>query len=236
MRRMIILSFCVTFLVAALAQYSSFLSPLPPLIARQDPYKPLYRYDTDEKIVALSFDDGPAPRYTLPVLKILNDKGVKATFFVVGTEAEKYPEIIADITLQGHEISNHTWSHPEMDLIALDKLIFEVEETNRLINELTGKQNNFFRPPKGVITAEARKELGKAGFVTVLWAICIENSNAKTPEQMAQRVLDNIKPGDIILLHDGRLDRTSTVKALPILLDGLRQKGYKTVTVGDLLK
>lgn len=235
MRRIIILSLTVTLGIAALSQYSSFLSSPPPSIAHQNPYKPLYRYPTDERIVALSFDDGPDPRYTLPIIKTLNDRGVKATFFVVGSQAEKHPDIISDMVRHGHEIGNHTWSHPEMDIIQLNALISEVKDTNELISQHTGQQITYFRPPKGVLTSDAREELGRMGFITVLWAIGIENSSAKTPEQMAQRVLNRIKPGDIILLHDGRLDRSTTVKALPLLLDGLTQKGYRAVTVGDLL-
>jgi len=196
----------------------------------------IYRNDSAGNVVALSFDDGPDPKYTVPILNILSDNNARATFFVVGSAAEKHPEIVFDIIKNGHEVANHTWSHPEMNNISNDQLMAEVNSTNTLINRLTGNQNTFFRPPKGIIKPESFKMLSDAGFITILWSIGIENSKAATPELMAQRVLENIKPGDIILLHDGRLDRTKTVQALPILLKGLKQKGYRAITVGELLR
>lgn len=188
-----------------------------------------------EKIVALSFDDGPDPRYTLPILKTLEENGARATFFVVGSEAEKNPDIVRDIDRQGHEVANHTWTHPDMAGVSVSQVMAEVHATNLLINRLTGKQNNYFRPPRGVLTPEAEVELTRAGYKIIMWDIGIENSKMKTPGEMAERVLKSTRPGEIILLHDGRLDRSKTVEALPILLEGLREKGYRATTVSEVL-
>jgi len=201
-----------------------------------DSSRPVYRTAPAEKVVALSFDDGPEPAYTLPALQTLAEKGARATFFVVGSQAAKYPDIIREMTRQGHEVANHTWSHPDMVRITAGELLGEVKVTNQLIEGLTGNKNIYFRPPKGIISPEGRKALFREGYQTIMWSICIENREAPTPREMVQRVLDNVSPGNIILLHDGRLDRTKTVQALPLLLDGLKEKGYKTVTVGELLK
>lgn len=202
----------------------------------QNTEKVIYRKQTKNKVVALSFDDGPDPRYTLPILKILNEKGARATFYVVGSEAQKYPDIIRDIASQGHEVSNHTWSHPEMDQTPSGQVMSEVKATNLLIEKLTGRQNIYFRPPKGILPSHTKERLEQAGFITVLWTIGIENSKTNTPREMAERVLENIGPGSILLLHDGRLDRSKTVQAFPLLLEGLEQKGYRATTVEDLLK
>lgn len=201
-----------------------------------DSSRPVYRISPAERVVALSFDDGPEPAYTLPVLQTLADKGARATFFVVGSQAAKHPDIIREMSRQGHEVANHTWSHPDMNSVTTGELLGEFKATNQLIEGLTGKKNIYFRPPKGIIRPEGRKALFGEGCQTIMWAICIENGKAPTPWQMAQRVLDNVSPGEIILLHDGRLDRTRTVQALPLLLDGLKEKGYQTVTVEELLK
>lgn len=203
--------------------------------AGNSPDSLIFRVPAKEKVIALSFDDGPDPQYTVPILKTLSEKDARATFFVVGDNASRYPDIIHQMVRQGNEVANHTWSHPEMDTVPPTELISQVDTTSRLINELTGKDNHFFRPPKGVLNDDSKELLAKAGYTTIMWSICIENKKAETPEKMAQRVLDQIKPGQIILLHDGRLDRTKTVKALPLLLNGLKQKGYKAVTVGELM-
>lgn len=225
MKKLVILSILAALTLVAPAVFSN-------ATAISNPYK----NDTSgEKYVALSFDDGPDPRFTPSVLEILEQYGVRATFFVVGSEAQKHPEILAMINRQGHELANHTWTHPHMAEISAGELMAEVESTNQLINGLTGGENNFFRPPRGQLTKEQGSELEKAGYIVVMWDIGIENSKTSTPGEMAERVLKKIKPGGIILLHDGLLDRTRTIQALPILLEGLRDKGYRTTTVGRLL-
>ncbi|HBV99029.1 MAG: hypothetical protein JL50_18725 [Peptococcaceae bacterium BICA1-7] len=195
----------------------------------------VYRADHAEKVVALSFDDGPEPSYTLPALHTLAQKGARATFFVVGSQAAKHPDIILEMTRQGHEVANHTWSHPDMNEVTTGELVNEVKATNQLIEGLTGDKNIYFRPPKGIIGPEGRKALFGEGCQIVMWSICIESREVLNPREMAQRVLDQVSPGQIILLHDGRLDRTKTIQALPFLLDGLKEKGYRAVTVGELL-
>jgi len=204
--------------------------------SRDKPAEKIYRVETGEKMVALSFDDGPDSRFTPEVLKILESYGVKATFFVVGSQAEKKPGLALEIDRQGHELANHTWTHPQMKELDPGQLLSEVASTNLLINRLTGKQNNYFRPPRGELTPGDQADLQRLGFTIVMWAVCLENSQAVTPGQMSARVLKNIAPGEIILLHDGLLDRTKTVQALPLLLEGLKDKGYRAVTVGELLQ
>lgn len=114
--------------------------------------------------MALSIDDGPDPRYTPPILKTLKDKGARATFFVVGSQAEKHPDIITEIDLQGHGLANHTWTHPQMTKIESGQLKAEVSATNLLISKLTGKQNEYFRPPRGELDQQAAAVLNRAGY------------------------------------------------------------------------
>jgi len=195
----------------------------------------VYGIDTKQKVVALTFDDGPDPRFTPEVLDILKQYHSKVTFFVVGKNARSYPDLIRQINREGHEIGNHTMTHPEVDTLTQDEILAEIQDCSKIITGLTGRPPIYFRPPKGITNHFTEKDAANLDMRQILWSVCIENMSAPTPEAMASRVLKKVKPGSIILLHDGRLDRSKTVKALPLLLEGLKKQGYKVVTVNRLL-
>lgn len=192
--------------------------------------------DTKKKLVALTFDDGPDPRFTPEVLDILKQYKVPATFFVVGQSCEKYPEIIKRQVAEGHEIENHTYTHPDLrkdNALRTEEEIFRNQE---VLMRLTNKQPHYFRPPKRLFTNKTVEIANVNGYQVVLWTVCVEHHASKTVNDMANRVIKKARPGAIILAHDGRLDRSRTVEALPLVIQGYQNQGYRFVRLDELLK
>ncbi len=208
---------------------------------------------TQEKKVAITFDDGPDPEWTPKVLDILKAKDAKATFFLIGAEVEKYPGIAKRIFNEGHEIGNHTFTHP--DISNISKRYFEVELnlTERLFESKLGVKPVLMRPPYAIDeapdTADQVRPLELAqdlGYITVGEKIDPNDwrdSPRRSAEEIATDVLENLPPcapgnlrcGNIILLHDGGGDRSQTVEALAVILDGLHKRGYQVVPVSELM-
>ncbi|GBC98430.1 Peptidoglycan-N-acetylglucosamine deacetylase [bacterium HR17] len=189
------------------------------------------------KVVALTFDDGPHPIFTPQILDILKGYGVRATFFLIGERAERYPELARRIVAEGHEIGNHTYSHPA-DLPRRDweAIRQEIAKGAEAIERVTGVRPKLFRPPRGYLNYRVHTAAQLEGLTVVLWTVSADHHDAPTPEAMAQRVLKAVHPGAIILMHDGRVPiRWKDVKALPLILDRLRRCGYRFVTVSELL-
>lgn len=189
----------------------------------------------ENKLVALTFDDGPDNKYTSDILDILKKHNVKATFFVVGENIEKNRDLLIREISEDHEIANHTYTHPNLRGCSELQTVSEILVTQEIIKNITGKNPVYFRPPKGIFTKETIDIAHIYGYKTVLWNVCVEHRESRTVKAMAQRVIDKAKPGIIILAHDGRLDRTRTVKAMPLIIKGYKKKGYKFVTLDELL-
>ncbi|MGE5417305.1 MAG: polysaccharide deacetylase family protein [Acidobacteriota bacterium] len=193
------------------------------------------RANTNKKVIALTFDDGPDPRFTPRILAILKDKDVRATFFVVGEEAYLHPEIIEQEAAQMHEIENHTYTHPNLlaktDLTTNEEIIW----CHEVIEGLTDRPPVYFRPPRKLFNHNIIALSEIYGYKTILWTVCLENSLARTPQAMVDRVVSKCVPGAIILAHDGHLDRSMTIKALPLLIAELKKQGYEFVTLQELL-
>jgi peptidoglycan-N-acetylglucosamine deacetylase len=208
---------------------------------------------TSQKKVAITFDDGPDPTWTPKILDVLKEKNVKATFFLIGLEVEKYPGIAKRIYQEGHEIGNHTFTHP--DISNISKRYFEVELnlTERLFEGKLGVKPVLFRPPYSIDqepdTADQVRPLELSqdmGFITVGDKID-PNDWRENPRRSADEIVasvfanlppcrpGNLSCGNIILLHDGGGNRSQTVKALGMMIDGLRARGYEIVPVSDLL-
>ena len=190
---------------------------------------------TNQKVVALTFDDGPDPVYTPQVLKVLQKYHVPATFFALGASVYQYPEIVKAEIKAGHLIGNHTYSHPRLSLLSAGDIRAEIIEADGEIKKITNKTPIFFRPPyeeltENILTAsrDQRKQI-------ILSTITLEHESAKTPKAKAERVIRIVFPGAIILAHDGRLNRSETVAALPYLIKGLTTKGYRIVSLKALL-
>ena len=179
--------------------------------------------------VALTFDDGPHPVYTPQLLDGLKERGVRATFFVVGENIPGNEEILKRMDAEGHLIGNHTYSHVKLSELDTARACAEVEKTNALICEVTGKEPEFIRPPFGEWkkTMECSLEM-----IPVLWDVDPLDWTTKNTALVVERVLKDTKPGDIILLHD--YYQSSDDAALEIV-DALMERGYKFVTVDELI-
>ena len=208
---------------------------------------------TQQKKVALTFDDGPDPTWTPKILDVLKAKGAKATFFLIGMEVEKYPNIAKRIYREGHEVGNHTFTHP--DISNISKRYFEVELnlTERLFESKLGVKPVLMRPPYAIDeapdTADQVRPLELSqdmGFITVGEKIDPNDwrtNPRRSGKELADDVLANLPPcapgnlrcGNVILLHDGGGDRSETVKALGLILDGLHERGYQVVPVSELI-
>lgn len=194
------------------------------------------KYDTGkEKMVALTFDDGPDATYTPKVLNILKKYNIKATFFVVGENVQAQPGLIRQEISEGHEVENHTFTHPDLVKDITISTEEEIIRTQHVIEAVSGRKPCYFRPPKGLFTDDTIDIAESNGYIVVLWTIGVEHQKSKTSKAMADRVIKAAKPGIIILAHDGRLDRTKTVNALPLIIKGYQKRGYRFVTLQELL-
>ncbi|MCG7346134.1 polysaccharide deacetylase family protein [Sporosarcina sp. ACRSL] len=194
---------------------------------------------TDQKRVALTFDDGPDPRFTNGVLDVLKQYNVPATFFVLGSRAVANPDIVKRMQNEGHVIGNHTYSHPnlvqESDLKTLER---QVTRTEIALNDIIGYRTKLFRPPYGFLYNELVEKLREMNYYVIAWSVDSLDWQEDPPAVIASNVVDNIHSGAIILLHDGAEasgDRTNTIEALRQIIPTLQEQGYEFVTVPELL-
>jgi peptidoglycan/xylan/chitin deacetylase (PgdA/CDA1 family) len=201
-------------------------------------YFGITRADTEVKVVALTYDDGPNPPYTNQLLDILDRYQVKATFFEVGRNIEKHPEIVPMIVTRGHELANHSYSHTDMMFKPREFLLSEIEKTDKLLQEVGVKQDSIsFRPPFGRRCVVLSYLLSQMQKKMIMWDVnSLDYENTFTAEDIANRVIDNVRSGSIVLMHDGGSDRSSTIAATQIIVKALQSKGYEFKTVSELLK
>jgi peptidoglycan-N-acetylglucosamine deacetylase len=197
----------------------------------------IWRGVTQEKLIALTYDDGPnpAPNRTPALLDALKEAGVKATFFVVGVRAEQNPDLLRRMDAEGHEIANHSYSHPNLTFLNQSAIERELCRTSCIVREATGKRPRFYRPPGGNFNRtviDAAEMLGMAG---AYWTVDVHKYEGTThkPEALAKIVLDQIRPGAIVLMHNAP---ENTVAAVPIIARGLRSRGYTIVTMSELVQ
>ncbi|KUG03197.1 polysaccharide deacetylase family protein [hydrocarbon metagenome] len=196
-----------------------------------------YHVDTrGDKLVALTFDDGPDPVYTPRALDILDQHQIKATFFVVGEQAEYYPDLLLQAVERGHEIENHTFTHPDLTRESYNQVVLEILKTQQVIENITKRSPVYFRPPKRLTNRQVTEMVEQQGLKTVLWTVGVESQESPTVQNMAERVINHARPGCIILAHDGRLDRSRTLEALPLIIEGYQQMGYRFVTLEELMQ
>lgn len=191
-----------------------------------------------QKLVALTFDDGPESHYTPQILDILKEKGVPATFFVVGRQIQRHPEMMRRIINEGHGAGNHTWSHPSLPDIMTNNVVAEVRNTQNELARVTGRRPDLFRPPYGAITRSDEQLLYELGFRQIFWSVDTLDWTGLTGEQILAIVRRDITPGGIILQHNIETSPDllqGTVDALPRIIDELQAQGYKFVTVQTLL-
>ncbi|WP_407269778.1 polysaccharide deacetylase family protein [Radiobacillus sp. PE A8.2] len=193
---------------------------------------------TDNK-VALTFDDGPDPRFTPQLLDVLKEHNVKATFFLMGARAAAYPDLIQRIINEGHIIGNHTYWHPNLveagDIETLER---EIMQTEDILNVVIGYRTKLFRAPYGFLDNEIVEKLISLNYTVVGWSVDSLDWQELPPVQIADNVLSNLHPGAIILMHDGadwEGDRTNTIEALRQIIPEIREQGLAFETVPQLL-
>ncbi|MBE0448612.1 MAG: polysaccharide deacetylase family protein [Actinobacteria bacterium] len=197
-----------------------------------------------ESVVAITFDDGPNPIYTPQILDILKEKGVKATFFVVGLHVRKYPDIARRIVAEGHDIGNHTYTHKDLVPATRRMVLAQAHKTDQVIKRITGASSSLFRPPRGIFSSAVRRLLvDKEGYRLILWTVSSVDWRRVSPRAILRRISRHTRPGAILLFHDsGALirregaSRDNTVEALPMVIDHLRAKGYEMVTISEMLR
>lgn len=195
----------------------------------------LSQAQTRRKVVALTFDDGPDLRYTPRVLALLKRYHVKATFFEEGREVEAHPELSRLVASQGHILGNHTLTHPYLLRQSAKGIRHEMAGGEQCLEDALHCKTYLFRPPRGQWNPTVFREARREGDHIILWSVGVEHHDVHTARSMAARALRLVRPGGILLMHDGGGNRETTVQALPLILDGLRKRGYRCVTVPQLL-
>ncbi len=195
------------------------------------------RVETDLRVVALTFDDGPSDQFTEQILQVLSEQDVKATFFVTGKALARNPGAGEQIVEQGHELGNHSYRHKRMVLKSFGFVKTEIEETDRLIREVGYEGNIHFRSPGGKKLIVLPYYLWWSGRKNIFWDVAPEGYSG-TPDdaqRIVEQVLADTRPGSIILLHVMAKNRPASREALPGIIQGLREQGYRFVTVSELL-
>lgn len=182
---------------------------------------------SSKKRIALTFDDGPHPKYTSKLLDGLAERNVKVTFFVLGENAANYPELLKRMSDEGHLIGNHTYSHVQLSCIPEDKAIIEINNTNLVIEEATGNIPKYIRPPYGFLPKSLKSE---TNLTPVLWNVDPRDWSVLNTDSIVNHVIKRAKDGSIILLHD--IFDTSVDAAL-LIIDKLTQEGFEFVTVDE---
>ncbi len=186
------------------------------------------------KKVALTFDDGPFLDLTPSYLKVLQEQGIHATFFLIGRHVQRTPGMVGLIVQQGHEIGNHAFSHGDLTQISLDTAKQELLMTAELLEQEAKGKINFFRPPGGKLNPALVEMVKDMGLQTVLWSIDPKDwQSKKTSNQLVNHILARVQPGSIVLLHEGK---PHTLAALPLLIKELKQRGWQLVTLSELCK
>jgi peptidoglycan-N-acetylglucosamine deacetylase len=201
-------------------------------IARRAGVVVLCRGNPDVRAVALTFDDGPHPRTCTAILDVLQREGVRATFFPVGFRLQQYPALLDRMVADGHEVANHTWDHPRLNLISPARVRREVSSVRAFVYKRTGFAPRLIRPPGGDYDARVLEICRDEGCIVCLWTAMAGDWKKMPVNEIVEKVLAQAHPGSIILMHD---DFMQTPQALPRIIEGLRARGYRFVTASEML-
>lgn len=216
--------------LAAVAQDSNSTPSPTPSPAKPATYA---QVRVDQPYIAMTFDDGPSAENTPRLLEMLKQRNIKATFFLIGQNAASNPDIVRRILADGHEIGNHSWTHPQLSKLSDDRVTAEITKTQDAIKDASGFSPTLLRPPYGAITPRQREWIeNQFGLNVILWSVDPLDWKRPGASVITQRILSQARPGAIILSHD---IHKQTVDAMPATLDGLIAKGYKFATVSQLI-
>lgn len=193
------------------------------------------RVDTSQPLVALTFDDGPTPPYTAELLRALDEKGVKATFFVTGANLEKFPELAQTLVREGHELGNHSYSHQRMILKDYAFVRSELERTDELIRKAGHAEAIHFRSPYAKKLFLLPLYLWRTGKTNVIADVEPDAALGTSAEQMVEIARADVRPGSILILHAENRARQESLRAVPGIVAALQEQGYRFVTVSQLL-
>ena len=196
----------------------------------------LGRIPSDRKVVSLTFDDGPNPDATPLILDTLREKGVRATFFILGSHAERWPELVRRISHEGHQIGNHGYFHRKLHFKSPFYVSRDIRLGLRAIKRAGAPAPRWFRAPHGFRSPWTTPIASRYGERTAGWSLGVWDSDRPGVEEIVKRTLEGVTPGSIVLLHDGDGynpdgDRTQTAAALPLIIDRLKAQGYEFATL-----
>ena len=213
----------------ALERFGAWLSP-----------RILWRVDTHERVVALSFDDGPHPEFTPAILDILDRHKIPATFFLVGRHVRREPALAQRLAAGPHEIANHTLNHRILPALLDQAVIEEIRQADQIIREITGRAPRLLRPPMGLFSRRIMDLIEGCGYTTVIGDVYPRDPNLPGRERIYRRVMQRVRPGSIIILHDGgnsgHVDRSQTVWAVERIVENLCAQNYRFTTISEMMK
>jgi len=202
----------------------------------------IYRVKTVKKKIALTFDDGPSPEWTPKILDELKKANIKATFFMIGHHVREYPEIARRVVDEGHVIGNHGFAHSVILYYTPAEVEEEIKYTEHVIREITGQTTDIFRPPKAWLRKAIKEKINAMGYKVVLWSLNSKDWVTFNYKYMVKYLSLRVRNGDILLFHDsGNVlsreggNRMQTVKAIPLLAETLRKKGFEFVSIEELI-
>ncbi len=195
-----------------------------------------YRKRNDNMEIALTFDDGPHPYYTPLILDILEEYGVKATFFMIGENVKYYGETAEAVLAAGHEIGNHTYHHKTLNPLSDNDILKEIQSCEDEIFSLGEYRPHLIRPPEGSMNQQVKNVVGELDYRIILWDLDTKDWAHTPPAEISRHILDDVMAGDIILMHDFIGHNSPTPEALRLFIPELLARGYKFVTVSELLE
>lgn len=190
----------------------------------------------DEKRIALTFDDGPHPRYTKEILSILEEYEITATFFMIGVNAERYPEALREIVDSGCEIGNHTYSHSNLKHMSKEEIEKEILQCEEALIKYGGVRPTVFRPPEGMYPPYLGEMMSHLGYNIILWSVDTMDWAMNPSENIEKTVMKQAKGGEIILMHDYVSGGNTTCRALRRMIPRLLDEGYEFVTISQLIE
>ena len=220
----ILIVFCVGFLSG------DYFGEVIPVLNQK--LVPIYKVDRDDQKVSITLDGTWGADYTEDILAIFEEHDIETTFFFAGYWLEKYPNLVKKIAVKGHEIGNHTYTHPHCNKLNKEKMVEELKKTSDLIENLIGKRPEYFRPPYGEYNNDVIRTANEEGYQVIQWSLDSHDWMEPGEEYIMNRILNNISSGEIILMHNNAPD---TPEVLKKLIPKLKEKGYEIVPLSEMV-